>query len=334
MAVTQNHAWPKSMNESGCNRFQDKAFARVRRLISCVLSCCTLSLCGFARAEKPNPRFDVAAVRPTSRDELAATIGQATYSGLTISGSRINIGGLPMSILISTAFRVNPRLIVGVPLMSDSLFSVQAIMPVGATKDELPEMLRALLEDRFHLKVHQQIMEQSGYALVAGKGAFQLNRPRQVDFETCSPWTDDPRVPGGKLCLARSPDKTVSTATDSDWGPIETVSSSGIAREEYFRISMATLAIVLATHLSNQSDTGTYIPVADRTGISGEWDLVLERADPLSMRQLSGREAFQTYDPFEAYSAALVKVGLRLQKASVRIEELVVDHVDQLPTDN
>jgi uncharacterized protein (TIGR03435 family) len=109
-------------------------------------------------------------------------------------------------------------------------------------------------------------------------------------------------------------------------------------REEYFRISMATLASVLATHLSNQisipAGGSDYIPVVDRTGLSGEWDVALERADPLTIRQMSTREALESYDPFEAYSSALAKVGLRLQKTSVRVEKLIVDHVDKLPTDN
>jgi uncharacterized protein (TIGR03435 family) len=302
-----------------------------------VLSCCTLSVCALAQSGNANPRFEVAAVRPISRDEVWAKLGQ-TYSGLTISGRRVDIGGFTMSNLVSTAFRLNPRLIVSVPLVSDSLFSIQAIMPDGATKDQLPEMLRALLEDRFHLKTHLQSMDQSGYALVPDNGTLQLNKPREIDLATCSPWTDDPRVPGGKVCIARSSDRTVSAYTDSEWGPTENVSSNGTIREEYFRIPMARLASVLATQLSNQisaqNGDSDYVPVVDRTGLSGEWDVVLERADPLSMRQVSRREALESYDPFEAYSSALAKVGLRLQKTSVRIEKLVVDHVDKLPTDN
>jgi hypothetical protein len=46
------------------------------------------------------------------------------------------------------------------------------------------------------------------------------------------------------------------------------------------------------------------------------------------------REALQSYDPFDAYSSAPASVGLRLQKITVRIEKLVVDRVDTLPTDN
>jgi uncharacterized protein (TIGR03435 family) len=297
-----------------------------------------LSLCAVAQSENAKPKFEVASVHPISRDELWAKIGRSTYSGLTISGGRVNIGGLTMNYLISTAFRLNPRLIVGVPLVSDDLFSVQAIMPEGATKDQLPEMFRALLEDRFHLKTHLEGVDQSGYVLVPGKGTLKLNQPREIDLSTCSLWTDDPRVPGARICHARSSEKSVDAYTDSDWGPTETVSSNGVIRDEYFSVSITTLASSLATHLSNQiaieSGGAEYIPVADRTGLTGEWDVVLEREDPMSMRKVGSRGEFQSYDPFEAYSSALAKVGLRLQKNSVRIEKLVVDHVDKVPTDN
>ena len=277
-------------------------------------------------------------MRPISRDEVWAKLGRTTYSGLAISGRRVSVGGLDMSALVSTAFRVNPRLIVGVPLVSDSLVSIEAIMPEGATKDQLPEMLRALLEERFHLKTHLQDVEQSGYALVPGKGTVQLNPPREIDLASCSPWTDDPRVPGGKVCQERSVSKTVFAYTDSEWGPIETVTSGGKIRDEYFRVPMAMLVSSLATHLSNQisglGDGPDYTAVVDRTGLSGEWDVVLERTDFMSLPAASRREAYQSYDPLGEYSAAMGKVGLRLQKSSVRVQKLVVDHVDPAPTEN
>jgi uncharacterized protein (TIGR03435 family) len=42
------------------------------------------------------------------------------------------------------------------------------------TADQKREMLRALLEDRFHLKVHRKVKEQSVYSLVVAKGGPKL----------------------------------------------------------------------------------------------------------------------------------------------------------------
>lgn len=157
----------------------------IRLLTAGVLSCCTLSVCVLAQSGNAKPTFEVASVRQISRDEVVAKFGPGAYSGLTISGSRVNMGGWQMSTLISTAFRLNPRLIVGVPLVGNSLFSIEAIMPEGATRDQLPEMLRALLEDRFHLKTHLEGMDQSGYALVPGKGTQieSASRGRPIDLQ-------------------------------------------------------------------------------------------------------------------------------------------------------
>lgn len=139
----------------------------------------------------------------------------ANGQNLTISGRRGERGGLTMSALISTAFRLNPGLIIGVPLITDDLVSIRAIMPVGATRDNSPKCC-ALLEERFHVTTHVQSVEQSGYALTIGKGALQLNKPREIDPFTCSPWTDDPRDSGGKACHARSSEETVAANTDSE----------------------------------------------------------------------------------------------------------------------
>lgn len=111
----------------------------MRPLTLGVLSCCVWSSCALAQSANPKPGFEVASIRPISRDELRTKFGPGAYSGLTLSGRRLT-GGFQMSALISTAFRLNPRQIVGVPLVSDDLFVIEALMPDGATKDQLPEM--------------------------------------------------------------------------------------------------------------------------------------------------------------------------------------------------
>ena len=50
-------------------------------------------------------------------------------------------------------------------------------MPEGATKEQVPEMLQALLADRFKLAIHHDTKERSVYALVVGKGGSKLKEP-------------------------------------------------------------------------------------------------------------------------------------------------------------
>ena len=257
------------------------------------------------------------------------------YDGLIISGKTVKIGALDMSALISAAFHISPRLIVGIPIVYGDSFAIEARMPAGATKDQIPEMLSSLLYERFHLKIHLQDMEQPGYALVTGKSPLRLNKPREIDLSGCDPWTDNPSIPGEKICHSRTSGRMTSGYTNSEWGPILTTTARGTTRDEYFRVSMPVLAGALAIHLSNgRGPFSEYVPVVDRTGILGDWDVVLEIEDPFSLPGITVREAAELNNPREAYTTALARVGLRLQKTSVSVKKLVVDHVDNTPTSN
>jgi uncharacterized protein (TIGR03435 family) len=46
-----------------------------------------------------------------------------------------------------------------------------AKLPEGATREQVPEMIRTMLEDRFQLKSHRDGKELPVYGLVAGNGA-------------------------------------------------------------------------------------------------------------------------------------------------------------------
>ncbi len=58
--------------------------------------------------------------------------------------------------------------------MASQRFDILAKMLDGATKDDVPEMLQALLVDRFKLTYHRENKEQAVYALVIGKNGPKL----------------------------------------------------------------------------------------------------------------------------------------------------------------
>ena len=128
----------------------------------------TVALC--AQTSAPGLRFEVASVKP------AAAPG-ADWNGqgppvLTparrVSGLRIDYSRETIKSMISLAYGIDARLIVGPEWVSkgEDHFRVQAVMPQGSTAADLPAMMKALLEERFHLAVHPIDAEQSGYALV------------------------------------------------------------------------------------------------------------------------------------------------------------------------
>ena len=65
-------------------------------------------------------------------------------------------------------------------------------------------------------------------------------------------------------------------------------------------------------------------PVADRTGIQGRYDIVLEYVDA---------ESTDSRLP-SIFTAVREQLGLRLEKQKVPVQPLVIDHVDKVPLEN
>ena len=59
-------------------------------------------------------------------------------------------------------------------------FDIVARMPDGSGKDDVPDMLQALLKDRFGLTAHHQVVDQPVLGLVAGKNGAKLQPRRQT----------------------------------------------------------------------------------------------------------------------------------------------------------
>lgn len=270
-------------------------------------------------------RFEVASVHPISQEELRQT---DVKTGLIVSGRRVDFVGDSLDNLIARAFRVETQRIVGSDPRFSPEFVIRAVMPEGATWEQVPDMLRALLEERFHLKARFEIRQVKGYALVRGKSALKLNAPRELDRSVCGNWIDSRVRPGARECNERTNSRMMNASSDTDWGPIEVVNADANLREEFFRVTMPQLADRMALHLTNLSDDPPphpYIPVVDKTGIAGEWDVVLEGYRG-GMRDL--------LPVMDYYSRVLEKIGLRLEGGTLPADLLVVDSVDKTPTGN
>jgi uncharacterized protein (TIGR03435 family) len=93
--------------------------------------------------------------------------------------------------LIRTAYEVKGYQITGAyslgSLVDDQRFNIQATMPAGATEKQVPQMLQALLAERFKLVIRRETKDQSVYALVVAKGG-----PKLKDSERDPPAQDTP----------------------------------------------------------------------------------------------------------------------------------------------
>jgi uncharacterized protein (TIGR03435 family) len=289
-------------------------------------------------------KFEAASVRPTialsefNRQVSAAMMARQPPpkgGGMNISGLRVDIEGATMKQLIMWANDIDARLIAGPDWVNQGeiRFAIHAVMPAGSTEKQVPSMLESLLEERFHMTAHRALVEQPAYGLVVGKNGPKLKKQSDVDDSVCENWED--ALGGYKLCrITRTVgDHNVSIRImkDSSWGP-NFVSMSGPEwHNEYYKITMAKLAEVLAGKISPGGSAGwggalgptsPLVQVVDRTGIEGSWDVLLDE-------DISAPDA-----RFSSISGSLEKQGLRLEKTTAAVEKLIVDKIDAVPTEN
>ena len=121
-----------------------------------------------------NPTFEVASVKPAGPVNAAAIMSGQMRIGMKVDAARVDIGSMSMADLIRVAYKVKPYQVSGPAWINSERYSIQAKLPEGASTDQVPEMLQALLAERFHLQVHRDKKEQSVLALIVGKNGPKL----------------------------------------------------------------------------------------------------------------------------------------------------------------
>src|SRR5215467_12644525 len=143
----------------------------------------------FAQSSTPPLTFEVASIKPSSRDDQGHRVAIQMLPG---GGMRMT--GTTLKMLLAQAYDVREFQISGGPgWMNTDRWDIMAKSERSATPDSAPddlrkmtdeqrktaadqmrERLRALLADRFQLTLHRETKEQSVYALVVAKGGSKL----------------------------------------------------------------------------------------------------------------------------------------------------------------
>src|SRR5580693_752688 len=128
----------------------------------------------FGQTPAPTLEFEVASIKPAGTLDPAKMMSGEMHVGFKVEGARVDIGFLSLSDLIGIAYKVKSYQISGPDWMAAQRFDIMAKLPEGATKEQAPEMLQALLAERFKLTIHRSSKENQIYALVVGKNGPKL----------------------------------------------------------------------------------------------------------------------------------------------------------------
>src|SRR5580704_13561901 len=133
---------------------------------------CLASL-GLAFAQQPSdgPKFEVASIKSSDPDPQ-----NTMFIGMSADGAMVNYTNITLLDCIRGAYRVRDFQIVGPDWMTKARFAISAKLPDGSTPDQIPEMLQALLADRFKLEIRREMKEQNVYVLAVGNGGAKLKQ--------------------------------------------------------------------------------------------------------------------------------------------------------------
>ena len=138
------------------------------------------TISAFAAQNAPDqPKFEVASVRRAER----------CFSGnSSIDPGSVTLKGVPLKAVLMEAFKVKMDDIEGPSWLESDCFEISAKMPEGATRDQLPAMLQALLVERFKLAARKENRPRPGFALMVDKDGPKIkesssNRAYPVDTQ-------------------------------------------------------------------------------------------------------------------------------------------------------
>lgn len=251
-----------------------------------------LSAGAFGQPSSNVPGFEVASVRPSvPRPPAAGGVGARSGGGgggcalrLKLDRDRVTIECAFLPMLIGYAFRLPPDRIIGPDWMTgpgSPRFDIAANIPRSASEDQVPEMLQALLSDRFKLAVHRGTTIQTVYALVVTKGGMTVKEASPDAGVQVPPGAAKADTPSGITgFFGETLEHTTPNASGS--GETTTISNPrmGTVRETdrpnlFQRMEAPSITFEgLAELLDKMMPSST--SVIDMTGLKGRYQLVLE----------------------------------------------------------
>jgi uncharacterized protein (TIGR03435 family) len=272
----------------------------------------------------PPAEFEVAVIKPSAPGE--ASDGR-------IDNGQISFQAITLKDLITLAWSLNPRdteSLAGAPKWLDSdKFDILAKAstdvsggPAGAAGnpqfdfEELQLMLRALLIDRFKMQIHTETRSVNGFVLLAANPKMKKADPANRAGCKNGPGPDgkDPRLTNPALSRL--------------------VSCQNVTMAE-FAEKLPTVA-------------GGYIfgDVLNSTGLEGAWDFTLSFSPAGRVNGGGGRGGDSAQPPvgdspaadpsgaLSLFDAISKQLGLKLDRQKRPMPVLVIDHVEEKPTDN
>jgi uncharacterized protein (TIGR03435 family) len=256
------------------------------------------------------PQFEVASVKPTAPD----------YDGLLISGptpGQFTTKGASLELLVRYAYGLRDYQIFGISgWMRTERFDIIAKYPNDESRSQVPQMVQALLTERFKLKVHRDTREGPIYALVLVRSDGQLGPKLRKNRVDCVAFVAARRKAGESVSFGGGRGEKLP--------PCMAV-QTGDARDRIIMANGRTM-----TQFAGMISSAAGRNVIDRTGLMGEFDIELRwtpEIEPLSDRE--PLPAARVDDAVSLFTALQEQLGLRLEASKGPVDVLVIDSAER-----
>ena len=281
--------------------------------------------------EGGNPQFEVASVRQHSPSSSPAADLPNSNFPLNATDAYVEDGGLfsavnyRLDVYIAFAYKLLPSqtqsVLAQLPkwALTDH-FDIQARANAGVTKDQMRLMMQSLLADRFKLTVHTKAQQMAVYAV-------ELERPDRTGPQL------QPHTAASPSC-----DTTATGASGNvpDVFPDGLPAACGVLQTKFesgrLRVGARNVSIdFIESYFPGRSMGNFDRPVVDKTGLSGNFDFILEWV-PEELNLNGAKVAVDPNGP-SFLEALKDQLGLKLTSTTAAVQTLIVDHLEQ-PSQN
>jgi uncharacterized protein (TIGR03435 family) len=221
-------------------------------------------------------------------------VTQFSFGGGFI-GDKFLLRNATMVELIAAAYGVNGDTVIGGPAWLDTdRFDVIAKAPPKTSPEMMRLMLQSALADRFKLTIHSDVRPMPAYVLTIGKGKPKLKESDGTNAAGCEAQRQNPAA----------------------------------GSQQFLEFSCRNITMEAFAQSLHQLAKGYMTkPVVDSTALKGAWDFDVKWM-PLAALPYAGQDAVSVFDAMDK------QLGLQLELQTSPMPVLVVDSVNEKPTEN
>jgi uncharacterized protein (TIGR03435 family) len=264
----------------------------------------------------PDLEFEVATIKPAADTE--------PKGAMRFAGSQVTYGSFSVQEILVQAFQLPTGAMLGnaPPWIDHTRYTILVKLPtdldaraVWQNQDQVDNMLQKLLIDRFQIKYHWGEQTQDGYVLLAGTPKMKKADPNSHSVCGFGP------PPG---------EKDVRTNPDSPFD--HEFYCQNVTMDQFADVAQP----LMGSDIKNR--------VANKTGLAGSYNFTVDYTSARKLRTdaaAADAAAKEAGDATAAPTGGLSVVdafrkelGLRLEKQPGTYPALILDHIEQTPTEN